>query len=315
MNNSTFLQDVLTGLQSRQKYLESKYFYDKAGDELFQRIMGSTDYYLTRSEMDVFKNQKSEIADAVLQGKKKIDIIALGPGDIAKSDHLIRELYDRGVVEKFFPIDISENIINLLQNKIAKEFPGLIFEGMAGDYFDRLPHAMEQSLNPKLVLFVGATIGNFYPEAMLEFCNRLNAILSPGDMTLIGFDIKKDPEKILAAYNDREGWTAKFNLNLLTRINRELDGNFQIKNFVHYPNYDPDTGTTKSFLVSTEDQQVSIANTIINFAEGETIFMEVSQKYDLHEIKEAAQQSGFIQQEIFMDSRKYFVDVLWRVDN
>lgn len=311
MSKQKFLQDVLTGLQSHSKYLESKYFYDKAGDELFQQIMHCRDYYLTRSEMEILKNQRSKIADTVLQNKKKLDIIALGPGDTVKSDHLIREFHERGALGKIFPIDISKNIIELLKNKFSRQYPDMTFDGMAGEYFEMLPRAMQQSSNNKLVLFVGATIGNFFPEAMVTFCKQLNENLAAGDMVLIGFDLKKDPRKILAAYNDREGWTAKFNLNLLTRINNELNGDFRISNFVHYPTYDPDTGASKSFLISTKEQQVHIGDSLISFDKGEPIYMEVSQKYDLYQIEEAARQSGFIPEEIFMDSKKYFADVLW----
>lgn len=313
MGNKRFLEDVIKGLQASPKYLQSKYFYDKKGDKLFEHIMRSRDYYLTRSELEIFKKQKKDIADAVLKTHKKVDVIALGPGDFSKTIYLFQELVSRNAIGKFFPIDISENIIARLQSRFDREFPGIPFQGFAGDYFERLPEVTMNSKNKRLVFFVGATIGNFLPDEMLSFCRELHHNLTKGDLVLIGFDLKKDPEKILAAYNDAEGWTTKFNLNLLRRINSELGGNFQIKNFKHYPVYDPQTGACKSFLISKKEQAVSVDHHQFHFHEGETIYMEVSQKYDIAGIQAAARDSGFRQITAFMDSNKNFVDVLWEV--
>lgn len=313
MSQNQFLKDVLSGLQAEPKYLLSKYFYDKKGDELFEQIMRCQDYYLTRCELEIFKKQKSLIADAVTNGKSKLDVIALGPGDFSKTIYLMQELYKRKLIDKCFPIDISENIIHNLRPMFTSAFPDISFHGLAGDYFKMLPEALRTSENPRLVLFVGATIGNFLPKEMLRFCRRLKNNLRKGDKVLIGFDLKKDPRKILAAYNDSEGWTAKFNLNLLKRTNRELNADFDIRQFAHYPTYDPATGTCKSYLVSTRDQQVTIGKNKIDFKMGEPVHTEVSQKYDLIQIKEAAEVSGFKQRAVFTDSKKYFVDVLWEV--
>lgn len=313
MDKARFLKDVVSGLKSDPKRLYSKYFYDSRGDWLFERIMRTKDYYPTRCELEIFKTQRTSIADSVLRNKKKLDIIALGPGDSSKTIYLIEELKKRNALENYFPIDISENIITTLRPMFTRKFPDVSFKGLAGEYFDKLPEVLEISVNTRLVFFVGATIGNFLPEQMLHFCQQLKNNLKKGDMALIGFDLKKDPRKILAAYNDSEGWTAKFNLNLLSRINRELGADFRENRFAHFPTYDPLTGACKSFLVSKIDQQVHIGKNVISFWKGEPVHTEISQKYQLQEIEAAAKASGFKQIAAYQDSKKYFVDVLWQV--
>lgn len=307
-----FLKDVLKGLQASPKYLNSKYFYDKKGDELFQKIMASDEYYLTNSEMDIFLHQSKEIADSSLLEEDTLDVIEFGPGDAVKSMHLVKELLKRKAIAVYFPIDISENIIGLLNQKLSKQLPDLKVHGLHGEYLPMLAQTNELSKNKKLVLFLGANIGNFKFQEMPGFCKELNGMLSKGDLILIGFDLKKNPKKILAAYNDKEGFTSEFNLNLLTRINKELSADFNVNSFEHYATYDPDSGACKSFLVSLMTQNIHIDGTSIHFEKNETIFMEISQKYSIDQIDEIAFQCGFTPVAYFFDKEKYFVDVLWR---
>lgn len=307
-----FLMDVLKGLQSTPKYLNSKYFYDKKGDELFQQIMATAEYYPTNCEMEIFTSKKKEMADAVLARHSQLQLVELGPGDAVKSIHLIRELFEREALKIYSPIDISGNIIELLQKKISSQIPGLPVEGLNGEYFDMLKKLNQRSLHHKLVLFLGGNIGNFKSTEMIQFGKKLYESLSKDDLLLIGFDLKKNPQKILNAYNDAAGITRLFNLNLLHRINRELYGDFEVDQFEHYATYDPDSGSCNSFLVSLKDQDVSIGNTMVHFEKDETIFMEISQKYTLQQINEAAEECGFEALDHFFDSKKYFVDVLWR---
>ena len=307
-----FLKDVLKGLQASPKYLNSKYFYDKKGDELFQKIMASDEYYLTNSEMDIFLRQSKEIADSILLEEDTFDVIEFGPGDAVKSMHLVKELLKRKAIAVYFPIDISENIIGLLNQKLSKQLPDLKVHGLHGEYLHMLAQTNKLSKNKKLVLFLGANIGNFKFQEMPGFCKELNGMLSKGDLILIGFDLKKNPKKILAAYNDKEGLTSEFNLNLLTRINKELIADFNVNSFEHYATYDPDSGACKSFLVSLMTQNIYIDGTPIHFEKNETIFMEISQKYSIDQIDEIALQCGFTPVAYFFDKEKYFVDVLWK---
>lgn len=307
-----FKAAILAGLSASPKKLQSKYFYDAAGDKLFQEIMNSPEYYLTDCELEIFSDQTTQLVDALKENFTGFDLIELGAGDATKSTFLLQELLAQKVDFTYLPIDISSNVIEQLCNNLPQILPGLQMRGLNGDYFDMLKEARQLSARPKVVLFMGSNIGNMPVKEAFEFCKALRQQLSPGDLAIIGFDLKKNPKTILAAYNDAAGITKNFNLNLLTRINRELDGNFNINQFDHYPVYDPQTGACKSFLVSLVRQQVTIGTTNIQFEENELIDMEVSQKYALTETDEMANEAGFAPVRHFFDAKKWFVDVIWK---
>lgn len=308
-----FLQDVLKGLQSSPKYLQSKYFYDKKGDELFQKIMQCEEYYLTNCEMEIFSTQTTELADIIIDQHNNFDVVELGPGDAIKSLYLLKELAGKNAIDTYFPVDISNNIIDLLQKKLSEQLPKLNIHGLNGEYLSMLTSAKKISDKIKLVLFLGSNIGNIPKDEVNEFCRQIRSQLSIDDMVLIGIDLKKNPKQIRNAYDDSKGYTREFNLNLLTRINRELDGDFHVENFEHYATYDPITGACKSFLVSLKDQQVVIGKKgTFDFLKNETIFMEISQKYTIEQTDEIASQSGFEPVAHFFDKNKWFTDVIWK---
>jgi len=308
---SGFYQDVINGLKASQKYLSSKYFYDEAGDKIFQQIMASPEYYLTRCEMEIMQHQSG--AMATLFDGEPFDLVELGPGDATKSWHLLRELLRTKAPFTYYPIDISSNVIGWLEDKLPVSLPGLHMQGLNGEYMDRMEYVEQISQRRKIVLFMGANIGNMTIQQATIFCRQLHDRMRPGDLLLIGFDLKKDPATILAAYNDRQGVTRSFNLNLLKRINRELHADFDIDQFEHYPVYDPGTGACKSYLISRVAQQVHIGEeAVISFLENEAIFMEISQKYSLLETYYLARQAGFSPVHEFYDSKKMFADILWR---
>jgi uncharacterized SAM-dependent methyltransferase len=163
----------------------------------------------------------------------------------------------------------------------------------------------------KVILFLGSNIGNMPVADAINFSKELRKHLNEGDMALIGFDLKKNPATILAAYNDKGGITRRFNLNLLNRINRELGGNFDVKKFDHYPTYDPESGACKSYLVSQQDQIVNIADKHIHFQKDEYIYMEISQKFTVSQTGQMAEKSGFKPLELFFDSKNWFMDAIW----
>lgn len=309
-----FLRDVLKGLRAPQKFLESKYFYDGRGDELFQHIMHCPEYYPTDCEFEILSEKTGEIIDQLLRQNKSFDIVELGAGDALKSTFLLRYLQQKNVEFTYYPIDISANVISLLEDQMPQRLPGLSMRGLHGEYFEMLKAAGEISKRPKLVLFLGGNIGNMFPEDAKRFCVKLREHLNPGDMLLIGFDLKKDPRVILKAYNDVQGFTRAFNLNLLNRINNELDANFEIDQFEHYPTYDPETGACKSYLVSLRDQHVCIGpdQVRIDFKENECIHMEISQKYTVKQTDLMAITAGFTPMAHFCDSRKWYIDAIWK---
>ncbi len=308
-----FLNDVIQGLSDNPKHLSSKYFYDKMGDQLFQKIMHTQEYYLFRSEKDILSEQSAAITDTLKVYSDNYDLVELGAGDASKSIFLIKELVSQGILNTYYPVDISGHVIQDLEETLPVKIPDLKLKGFNGEYINMLKEINKESDKPKLVLFLGSNIGNYFPDEAIEFCRALYDNLNPGDLVFMGFDLQKHPLMILNAYNDSLGYTRFFNLNLLKRINHELGGDFEPFLFDHYPTYDPVTGTCKSYLISLKDQEVHIGNEFtVTLQENEPIRMEVSQKYKLEETDKMAENCSFKVIEKFQDNRKWFVDCLWQ---
>jgi len=309
-----FYSDVIKGLKSSPKSMSSKYFYDQQGDQIFQQIMAMDEYYLTDCEMEILKEQAAEISRTITSDKSPFDLIELGAGDATKSIHLLRQLVTEGHDFRYMPIDISENVISNLETKLPQALPELHMTGLNGDYFDMLNRASEISDRRKVVLFMGANIGNMTVTEARAFCAELKSYLAPDDLLIIGFDLKKNPHQILAAYSDKQGITKSFNINLLHRINRELGGDFETGNFDHYASYDPESGACKSYLISLTDQAVRLGDTeSVSFLKNEYIYMEISQKYSLQEINQLMSGLEFAHVKNFFDSGKMFVDSIWKM--
>lgn len=306
-----FFDDVITRLRSIPKTLSSKYFYDVNGDKLFQDLMNCEEYYPTKCELEIFTEQTAGLCDAMIGAGDAFDLIELGAGDAMKSTFLLKYLLEHKADFNYLPIDISDNVISYLNITLPVTLPGLQIAGLNGDYFDMLKKAASISNRRKVVLFLGSNIGNMPVSNAEDFCRELRKHLSPGDMVLIGVDLKKNPKTVLAAYNDKGGITKRFNLNLLERINRELNADFDLSKFEHYPTYDPETGACKSYLVSTDDQQVKIGKEHIHFLKDEYIYMEISQKYTVMQTNQMAENAGFKAVNIFFDSKKWFIDAIW----
>jgi L-histidine N-alpha-methyltransferase len=306
-----FYDDVIAGLRSTPKSLSSKYFYDANGDKLFQELMNCAEYYPTNCELEIFTEQTAGICDAMIAGGDAFDLIELGAGDAMKSTFLLKYLLEQKADFNYLPIDISANVISYLNATLPVTLPGLQIAGLNGEYFDMLKKAASISKRRKVVLFLGSNIGNMPVSNAEDFCRELRKHLSPGDSMLIGIDLKKNPATVLAAYNDKQGITKRFNLNLLERINRELHADFDLKKFEHYPTYDPESGACKSYLISLEYQQVNIGKENIHFAKDEYIYMEISQKYTVMQTNQMAANAGFKPVNIFFDSRKWFIDAIW----
>lgn len=311
----TFALDVLEGLSASPKHFSSKYFYDEKGDKLFQKIMDSPEYYLTDCESEILLLQADAIADKFRELLTDFDLIELGAGDCAKTKHLLSSLLKKQIPYTFYPVDISPFTIDDLENRLPKELPGIDVKGICGEFFEALEKANELSSKPKAVLFLGSTIGNMNPGDSLEFFRQLSLRLKSGDVLLTGFDLQKNPQVILNAYNDPAGITKAFNLNLLERINRELDADFDLQKFDHWEQYDVETGACKSYLISLEKQTVNIKKLDrgFDFEAGEYVFTEISQKYTADQIANFAVKSNFSSVENFYDKKGWFVDALWQL--
>lgn len=314
-SESSFADDVATGLSSTPKTLPSKYFYDEIGDKIFQEIMGMPEYYLTRAEHSIFENHKEQILDEIAKEGQKFRLLELGAGDGLKTKVLLEYFSKKEVPFTFSPVDISGHVLTILENRIRETLPDLPISSLVGDYFDVLSKLTHEERTRNVVLFLGSNIGNFSDERAISFLSKLSGFLNQGDLMMIGFDLRKDPDHILRAYHDKGGITRRFNLNLLHRINRELGGNIDVDSFQHYPIYNPATGECKSYLINTEYQEFSIEATgsTYQLEAWEPIYTEVSKKYLNSEITSLAEKSGFKRINDFYDQDRYFVDTLWEV--
>lgn len=311
---SKFADDLKKGLNSENKYISSKYFYDKRGSELFTMIMNVPEYYLTKSEFEILENQSEQILDLLIYNNNPIEIIEFGAGDGLKTKLLLKEFLKNRIDFTYIPIDISDTAINQLEKSLKQEFPNIKVHGLNLEYFQALELLRENKQSTKLVLFLGSNIGNFGHENSISFLQSINENLNKGDMLLLGADLKKDPYIILDAYNDKQGITREFNLNILKRINREFDANFDIDTFTHYPIYNPQSGEARSFLISQKKQTVEIKklNLSVDFDYAEEIFLEISKKYTLKELNLMALNSNFKILSFFFDCKHFFTDVLMK---
>lgn len=305
-----FSKDVHEGLSSTPKRLHSKYFYDAIGDELFVKIMNMPEYYLTDSELEIFTEQAQDIIKAFEVNGEPLELIELGAGDGTKTIQLLKQLEGKADFT-YIPIDISQNALDGLEKRLAKEVSGVNVKTIQGDYFSVLNDLKEHTAK-KVILFLGSNIGNMLDENAHKFIMKLSEQLSPKDKILLGVDLKKDASIVLPAYNDAAGITRDFNLNLLTRINTELGGNFNKDRFEHRPRYDEQKGQAESYIESTEDQEVSIEATgeSYHFDKGEQIHMEISRKYDKKTIERLIADTGLYIKEEFTDQKNYFSDFL-----
>ena len=312
--NSTFKQEVYDGLSANPKFLSSKYFYDAKGDKLFQDIMKMPEYYLTDSEFSILENHKEEIAALFYENKIPFYLIELGAGDGKKTKIILEYLSKKDISFDYLPIDISQNALDNLEESLKKELPELGVKTLQGTYFNALEKQKNIEQKRKVILFLGSNIGNMLHEEAIGFLKGIREYMNDEDQLLVGFDLKKNPETILDAYNDSSGITAAFNKNILHRINKELGANFNSDNFKHWETYNPETGTAKSYLVSTKEQKVTLENLEleIEFKPWETIHTEISQKYDDTTIKRLAEKSGLIVEKEFSDAKNYYKNYIFK---
>ncbi len=312
--NTTFKKEVFEGLSAYPKYLSSKYFYDKKGDRLFQEIMAMPEYYLTGCEFQILSTYTETIGELFRDRQNGLDLIELGAGDGKKTKVLLKYMAENNFNFVYKPIDISENAVELLSNNLAQEMPILNVDAEVGEYFEVLERLKGFNKRKKVIMVLGSNIGNLKHPKAIEFLSKLKDAMLPDDLLFMGFDQKKEPQKILNAYNDETGITEAFNKNVLTRINRELGGNFDLNKFKHWEVYDPETGTAKSFLVATEAMEVSIEalKLTVNFDQWETIHTEISQKYDDKIVGWLAEEAGLKIETSFTDKKEYYKDYVFR---
>ncbi|QKG55971.1 L-histidine N(alpha)-methyltransferase [Hymenobacter sp. BRD128] len=311
-------EHLAQGFSQTPKTLSSKYFYDATGSRLFQQIMGLPEYYPTRTELAIFQEQGAAIARALAAGagaSQPLAVVELGAGDGLKTKLLLRELLTQPVALTYVPVDISASAIEELAASLLAELPGLPTEPLAAEYSAALT-TLATRPGAKAVLFLGSNIGNFTPDEQVVFLGELAQPLTPADRLLVGFDLRKDPRRIHAAYDDGQGITAEFNFNLLRRLNAEAGADFQLDAWQHFPDYDPSTGAMRSWLVSRRAQTVrvaALAGQAFDIAAWEAIHTESSYKFSLPQIAGLAAAAGLRVVEVFQDAAADFADVVLAV--
>lgn len=306
-----FARDIAHGLSKQPKELYTKYIYDDDGSRLFEQIMQLDEYYPTRCEKAIFNNHKDDIAYYL--GDSPANVVELGAGNGEKTYILLQHFLESGKSFSFWPLDISELAINRLKEVFSESLPELDYQGLVADYFDGLAYLNKQAHTRNLVLFLGGNIGNFLPEDRAHFLEHLKSNLNPGDLVLIGFDLKKMPEILNKAYNDKEGVTEAFNFNMLKRINRELDGDFDINKFQFNASYNVFEGAVESSLVAHTSHSVRIGalDQTFTFDDWEPIHTESSYKFSIQQIRQLADKHGFKEKALFTDPEHFYVNMLW----
>ena len=294
-----FKAEVLNGLSRASRQLSPKFFYDRKGSELFDAITELPEYYPTRTEIGILQEHGEAIAD--LLGQNCL-LLELGSGSSKK----IRVLLDALKPAVYMPVDISREHLLGSAEALAADYPALEVHAVCADYTTDFDLPFCQDHLPRVVFFPGSSIGNFEPSRALELLRRMAHHLEEGGRMLIGVDLKKDVELLHAAYNDSQQLTAAFNLNMLHRINRELDADFDVQAFNHHAFYNEPEGRVEMHLVSNKVQAVTVAGQLFEFAAGETIHTENSYKYSVEEFQVLAEGAGFVPEKVWTDDDKLF---------
>lgn len=310
---TAFEREVHEGLTAFPKYLSSKYFYDEVGDKLFQDIMAMPEYYLTDCEFNILQTNKTAIVDLFASDGEPFSLFELGAGDGKKTKVLLRHLVERNIRFDYRPIDISQNALDQLETALHKELPEVDINPLQGTYFDTLRDIGESNGRRKVILFLGSNIGNLLHPQAVEFLKNMRKVINKNDLIFMGFDQKKNPQTILDAYNDKAGITEAFNKNILARINKEMGGDFNLDNFLHWEVYDPQTGTAKSYLVSKVEQVAYIERLDLEvpLKRWETIHTEISQKYDDAVVQWLAGEAGLEIATSFSDEEESYRDYVF----
>ncbi|MBZ0202838.1 MAG: L-histidine N(alpha)-methyltransferase [Ignavibacteria bacterium] len=302
-HKNSFAEDVLTGLTSYPKTLQPKYFYDSHGSKLFEQICSTPEYYITRTESSILKKCSYQMAE--LNVDKQV-IVELGSGSSVKTKYILDAFIKNGPVT-YIPIDVSEILLDG-GKKLIEDFEGLKVQGIIGEYEESIELVNDLISEPKLIIFLGSSIGNFDLTHAGSFLNHLSCNMHEDDTLLIGFDLVKDVNVLNAAYDDAGGVTAGFNLNLLSRINRELMADFDLSVFSHKAFFNKEESRVEMHLVSNcrQDVNVSSLGKVIHFEENETIHTENSYKFTDNIINELAANAGLKKIEKWKDEDNYF---------
>jgi dimethylhistidine N-methyltransferase len=296
---TVFARDAIDDLSQRPKKLSPKYFYDAAGSELFEAITLLPEYYPTRTELSILRDRGNEIAAIIPEGAA---LVEFGAGATTK----VRLLLQNCRIGAYVPVDISGDFLQGQADTLRRDFPGLDVYPVAADF--TTPFALPAAIAgmPKVGFFPGSTLGNFEPHEACAFLRSAREILGDGAQMIIGVDLEKDERVLYDAYNDAAGVTARFNLNVLVRINRELGGNFDLSAFTHRAIYNRERHRIEMHLISKKSQTVRMLGTSFAFRTGESIHTENSYKYSIERFTALARGAGWTTRESWTDAAGMF---------
>lgn len=306
--DSSLRDEVLAGLRQTPRTLPAKLLYDARGAELFDAITRLDEYYLTRTELTILRRNAATIAESIGAGSV---LLEYGSGEAEKVRIILDRMRGGAAPAAYVPIDVSDAQLERVAEELRERYPEIPIIPVAADYtsLHELPLPPELESVRRVAFFPGSTVGNLHPREAHAFLERMAALCGAGGAIILGADLRKDPVLLHAAYNDREGLTAEFDLNILVRLNRELDANFDTECFRHYAFYNPVAGRVEMHLVSLRHQLVSVAGECFSFERGETIWTESSYKYTLPGLDALAAEAGLVIDERWTDPEQAFVVV------
>ena len=308
----TFAEQVRRGLASKPRTLPCQFFYDEAGSRLFERICDLPEYYLTRTEDAILRDHAPAMVAAF---DRPPTLVELGSGSSTKTRRLIEASLEAYHRLRYVPIDVSATILEESARELTLDYPGLRVTGYAADYRVALASPRLRSRSPKLIAFLGSSLGNYEVREAVSLLESIGLAMGPDDRLLLGTDLAKDRARLEAAYDDAEGVTGLFNRNILARINRELGGDFDVDRFEHRARYREDLLRVEMHLVSLGDQVVEIPGVglAIAFGDGESIHTENSHKYTESTLRDLATRSGFVEESAWTDAEGLFRVQKWRL--
>ena len=300
----TFAEEISSSLNRDSKFIAPKFFYDKKGSDLFEKICNLPEYYPTRTEIGILKNLQTELPSFI---DDSFRLVELGSGASVKTRLLIDIFSKIQKTTEYFPIDISE-ILAESSEQLLRDYDDLRITGIIDTYEGGLEFLKNYDDKNNLILFLGSSFGNFSPTNGKTFLEKINSTMKSGDLFLIGLDLVKDSQILESAYDDAQGVTAKFNLNVLSRINDELDADFNLNNFSHYSTYNEKDQRIEMYLKSLVNQSVIISksNLSLNLEKNELIHTEYSHKYTLEQIKTLLESTGFKINHTWLDENTHF---------
>jgi len=304
VEKNSFADEISEGLNQNSKFIQPKFFYDSIGSRLFEKICSLPEYYPTRTEISILKKLQSDLPN-FLDGDFRL--IELGSGSSTKTRLILDILSKNQSKLEYFPIDISE-IITESSELLLKDYPKLKITGIIDTYEGGLEFLKDYDSKNNLVIFLGSSYGNFSPDDGLDFLIKINSMMKSNDLFLIGLDLVKDKSILESAYNDSQNITAEFNLNVLNRINNELDANFVLENFRHYSIYNDQKQRIEMYVESLLNQTVTIGKSSeqIYLKKNELIHTEFSHKFQIHQIENLLKQSGFNLIKIWLDDKQHY---------